>query len=36
MAIEYISVRWVLDQPGITREQVLDEVVALVEGYLVS
>jgi AcrR family transcriptional regulator len=36
MAIEHISVRWVLDQPEITREQLLDEVVALVEGYLVS
>lgn len=36
LAIEHITVRWVLDQPGMTRDQLLDELVALVTGYLVS
>ncbi|GAB2975651.1 TetR/AcrR family transcriptional regulator [Nocardioides montaniterrae] len=34
IAMENLSVRWVLDQPAYDREQVLDEIVALVEGYL--
>jgi AcrR family transcriptional regulator len=34
LAIENISVRWVLDQPPITRDELLDEMVALVGGYL--
>ena len=34
LAIENISVRWVLDQPPISREELLDEMVALVGGYL--
>lgn len=36
LAIENLAVRWVLDQPDITRDQLLDEMVALVSGYLVS
>ncbi|HZP14258.1 MAG TPA: TetR/AcrR family transcriptional regulator [Nocardioides sp.] len=34
LAIENISVRWVLDQPPISRDELLDEMVALVGGYL--
>lgn len=36
LAIENLATRWVLDQPAITRDQLLDEVVALVGGYLLS
>lgn len=32
MAIENISVRWVLDRPELSRDRLLDEVVALSEG----
>lgn len=32
MAIENISVRWVLDQPGLNREQLLDELTTLATG----
>lgn len=34
VAIEHIALRWVLDDPPIARDQVLDETVALVTGYL--
>jgi AcrR family transcriptional regulator len=34
LAVENLAVRWVLDQPPIGRDQLLDEVVALVAGYL--
>lgn len=34
LAVENLSVRWVLDQPRIPREALLDELVALVGGYL--
>ena len=36
LAIENLATRWVLDQPAITRDQLLDEIVALVGGYLLS
>ncbi len=36
LAIESLSTRWVLDQPPITRDELLDEIVALVGGYLLS
>lgn len=36
LAIENLAVRWVLDQPALTRDQLLDEMVALVAGYLLS
>ncbi|WP_220793175.1 TetR/AcrR family transcriptional regulator [Nocardioides stalactiti] len=37
LAIENLAVRWVLDQPAaVSRDQLLDETVALVSGYLVS
>ncbi len=36
LAIENLAVRWVLDQPDATRDQLLDEIVALVGGYLLS
>jgi AcrR family transcriptional regulator len=36
LAIENLAVRWVLDQPSIDRDDFLDEVVALVGGYLLS
>ena len=36
LAIENLAVRWVLDRPPITRDQLLDELVALVGGYLLS
>lgn len=34
IALEQLAVRWVLDQPPVDREQLLDEIVALVSGYL--
>jgi AcrR family transcriptional regulator len=34
MAIENLTVRYVLDEPAISRERFLDEVVALCAGYL--
>ncbi|MCW2765992.1 MAG: TetR family transcriptional regulator [Nocardioides sp.] len=34
MAIENLAVRYVLDEPAISRERFLDEVVALCAGYL--
>ena len=36
LAIENLAVRWVLDQPPISRDEFLDEIVALVGGYLLS
>ncbi len=36
LAIENLATRWVLDEPPITRDQLLDEIVALVGGYLLS
>jgi AcrR family transcriptional regulator len=36
LAIENLATRWVLDQPPITRDQLIDEIVALVGGYLLS
>lgn len=37
LAIENLALRWVLDQPGtVTREALLDEMVALVSGYLLA
>lgn len=34
IALEQLAVRWVLDQPPVTREQVVEEILALVSGYL--
>lgn len=34
LAIESVTVRWVLDQPPITRNELLDDLVVLVVGYL--
>lgn len=34
LAIENLTVRWVIDQPPISRDELLDELVALVAGYL--
>lgn len=34
MAVENLAARWVLDQPDLDRDRLLDEVVALVMGYL--
>lgn len=34
LAVENLAVRWVLDQPPISREQLLDELVALSMSYL--
>ncbi len=34
LALENLVVRWVLDQPPIDRDRLLDEIVALVGGYL--
>ena len=34
VAIENITIRWVLDNPPIDRDQLLDETVALAHGYL--
>jgi AcrR family transcriptional regulator len=36
LALENLAMRWVLDQPRISREQLLDEIVALVGGYLLA
>ncbi|GAA3533684.1 TetR/AcrR family transcriptional regulator [Nocardioides daeguensis] len=37
LAIENLAMRWVLDQPEVvTRDQLLDEVLALVGGYLLA
>jgi AcrR family transcriptional regulator len=36
LAIENLATRWVLDAPAVTRDQLLDEIVALVSGYLLS
>lgn len=37
LAIENLAMRWVLDQPDVvTRDQLLDEVLALVGGYLLA
>ncbi|TWH03188.1 TetR family transcriptional regulator [Nocardioides sp. J9] len=37
LALENLALRWVLDQPAaVTREALLDEVVALVGGYLTT
>ena len=36
LAIENLATRWVLDTPAVTRDQLLDEIVALVGGYLLS
>lgn len=33
LALEHLTVRWVLDQPRITRDALLDEIEALVGGY---
>ncbi|KHL13429.1 UNVERIFIED_CONTAM: TetR family transcriptional regulator [Mumia flava] len=34
LALENLAVRWVLDQPAITRDELLDELVRLCLGYL--
>lgn len=34
LALEQLAVRWVLDRPPIPRERIVDELVALVTGYL--
>lgn len=36
IALENITLRWVTDAPAYGREQVIDEIVALVSGYLLS
>lgn len=36
LAIEHLATRWVLDRPAVTRDQLLDEITALVGGYLLS
>jgi len=36
LALENLAVRWVLDRPDISRERLLDELVALVGGYLAT
>lgn len=36
LAIENLAIRWVLDEPPVERDQLLDEIVALVGGYLLS
>lgn len=36
LAMENLAVRWVLDQPPVPRERLLDEMVAMVAGYLLS
>jgi AcrR family transcriptional regulator len=36
LAIENLAIRWVLDQPPIDRDELLDEIVALVGGSLLS
>jgi hypothetical protein len=34
LALENLAVRWVLDEPPYDRDRLLDEIVALVGGYL--
>ncbi|MCL2541899.1 MAG: TetR/AcrR family transcriptional regulator [Nocardioidaceae bacterium] len=36
IALENLALRWVLDAPGFDRDRLLDEIVALVGGYLAS
>lgn len=36
VAIENIATRWVLDSPSIERDQLIDETVALIQGYLAA
>lgn len=36
LAIEQLATRWVLDRPALPRDQLLDEITALVGGYLLS
>jgi AcrR family transcriptional regulator len=36
LAAQNLAVRWVLDQPPIPRDRLVDEMVALVAGYLLS
>lgn len=36
LALENLTLRWVLDQPSISRDQLIDEIAALVGGYLLS
>jgi AcrR family transcriptional regulator len=36
IALENITLRWVTDAPAYGREEVIDEIVALVSGYLMS
>ena len=36
LAIENLATRWVLDEPAISREQLIEEIAALVSGYLLS
>jgi len=36
LAIENLAIRWVLDQPPIERDQLIEEIVALVGSYLLS
>lgn len=34
LAVQNLAVRWVLDQPAISRDELLDELVALIGGYV--
>ncbi|WP_300540494.1 hypothetical protein [uncultured Nocardioides sp.] len=34
LALENLAVRWVLDSPPVPRERLVEELVALVTGYL--
>ncbi|WP_424187557.1 TetR family transcriptional regulator [Actinokineospora sp. G85] len=34
LAVENLTLRWVLDEPGADRAQLLDEIVRLVTGYV--
>lgn len=34
LALENLAMRWVLDQPSISRERLIEEILALVSGYL--
>jgi hypothetical protein len=36
LVAETLAVRWVLDRPPLSREQLLEEVTALVGGYLAT
>ncbi len=36
IALENLAMRWVLDEPPISRDRLLDEIVALVGGYLLG